>query len=157
VVAYLGGFTPATHSLSGRATRDEIGQILSVGYDLASEYTVGKGGKSVELVGLKRGGISYSENNMGFGEGRVAYLVTDMENAPNGSLFLLEEPEISLHADAQRRLVTYLIEVCYRKGHQVVVTTHSRDILSVAPRDSFDLYRKRGGRRSPIPSGDGQL
>lgn len=135
---------------------NEVGRILSVDYSSASEYTVGKGDKSVDLVALKRGNVAYSENNMGFGEGRIAYLVREMESAPKCSLFLLEEPEIALHADAQRRLVTYLIEVCFRHGHQVIVTTHSRDILAAAPHESL-TYLERGsdGQVRSLPGMDG--
>ncbi|UQX13368.1 hypothetical protein [Candidatus Mycobacterium methanotrophicum] len=48
---------------------------------------------------------------MGFGEGRVAYMVNTMESAPAQSLFVPEEPETSLHGHAQKRLAsTYQID-----------------------------------------------
>ena len=46
---------------------------------------------------------------MGFGEGRVLYIVDKLESAPQQSLFVLEEPETSLHENAQYELAKYLL------------------------------------------------
>jgi len=81
----------------------------------------------------ERWGAQYSENNMGFGEGRALYMVDLFENAPEQSLFILEEPETSLHEDAQRRLGKYLLDVAERRHHQIVLTTHSSAILDALP------------------------
>jgi hypothetical protein len=66
---------------------------------------------------------------MGFGEGRILYLVDEMERAANQSLFVLEEPETSLHEDARQRLARYFLDVSMRKGHQIIFSTHSSEML----------------------------
>lgn len=138
--------------LDDRITR-QIGRILKTNYDSAFEYTVGTLQKSVTLVGLERRGARYSENNMGLGEARVAYLVKEVEQAPKGTLFLLEEPEISLHADAQRRLMHYLVEACFDNDHQVLLTTHSRDIMAeLPPKSLVYLQRNLEGDTEVLPS-----
>ena len=74
---------------------------------------------------------------MGFGEGRTLYLVDLLENSPEQSLFVIEEPETSLHEHAQKELAKYLLDVCYRRHHQIILSTHSHIILSSLPRDSL--------------------
>jgi len=89
---------------------------------------------------------------MGFGEGRVVYVVNAMEAAPAQSLFVLEEPETSLHGDAQSRLARYLVEVSSRRGHQVILTTHSSAILKELGRESVVyLRRSPAGELSATP------
>lgn len=70
---------------------------------------------------------------MGFGEGRTLYLVDLLENSPEQSLFVIEEPETSLHEHAQHELAKYLLDVCFRRHHQVILSTHSDQILSALP------------------------
>lgn len=97
--------------------------------------------KNVELeVGIAtRLGYSYSENNMGFGEGRILYIVDQLENSPEQSLFVLEEPETSLHESAQHEFAKYLLDVCLRKKHQIILSTHSSTIIKALPPESRKL------------------
>ena len=140
-------------SILPREVTSAISSILKTNYDNSFEYSVGTSRKSINLVGLERKGTKYSENNMGFGEARVAYLVRHIEKSPPGTLFLLEEPEISLHGDAQRRLIRYLIEACFNFDHQVIMTTHSRDILAELPSSAL-VYLQRGikGNTEVLPA-----
>jgi hypothetical protein len=83
---------------------------------------------------------------MGFGEGRVFYTVSSLETAPEQSLFVIEEPETSLHEHAQHELAKYLIDVCIRRKHQIILTTHSRAILNALPRQSRKLLYRDGAK-----------
>lgn len=60
-------------------------------------------------------------------------LVDALENAPDKSLFVIEEPETALHQLAQHKLSQYFLDVCYRKKHQIIFTTHSSAILTALP------------------------
>jgi len=123
-----------------------VSQILNQPYDGLQFQRVGHRAKESELAVAERLGSRYSENHMGFGEGRVFYMVSLMENAPSRSLFVLEEPETSLHEEAQFRLARYLLEVCNRKHHQIVLSTHSSTILNALPSESlFFLARDKDG------------
>lgn len=95
-----------------------------------------------EVVSVRRLGKDYSEAHMGFGEGRTQYLISAIENLPNQSLVLIEEPETSLHPSAQYQLGLYLMDVVIRKRHQIIVTTHSPFILKSLPSQSR-IYLKR--------------
>lgn len=113
--------------------RQRVGRILGQQYDEMHFQTINHGGKHGELGIAARFGSQYSENNMGFGEGRTLYLVDLLENSPAPSLFVIEEPETSLHENAQYELGKYLIDVCNRRHHQIVLTTHSSTLLQTLP------------------------
>jgi len=88
---------------------------------------------------------------MGFGEGRTLYLVDLMENSPEQSLFVIEEPETSLHENAQFELGRYLLDVCNRRHHQVVMTTHSSTLLNALPADARLMLLRDGAGVEAFP------
>lgn len=80
---------------------------------------------------------SYSEAFAGSGESAVAKLVHKIFNAQEGTLLLLDEPEVSLHPGAQKRLLNYILENVHDKGLQVVISTHSPAIVEELPLDAI--------------------
>ncbi|MGA4235130.1 ATP-dependent nuclease [Ralstonia nicotianae] len=116
--------------------RQCVGRILGQQYDAMHFQRIMHGQRQGELGIARRFGAQYSENNMGFGEGRTLYLVDLMESSPEQSLFVIEEPETSLHENAQFELGRYLIDVCNRRHHQIVMTTHSSTLLNALPADA---------------------
>ena len=123
-------------------TRATVARILDQTYDELSFQGLGHKDKEVELGLALRHGRQYSENNMGFGEGRVLYMVDLLERFPEQSLFFLEEPETSLHEDAQYRLAKYLITVCNQRHHQILMSTHSSVILDALPAECRKLLHR---------------
>lgn len=121
-----------------------ISKILNYPYENLSSAVASRNNRKTDIGFATKFGAKYSENNMGFGEGRVFYTVSSLENSPDRSLFVIEEPETSLHEHAQHELAKYLIEVCIRKRHQIILTTHSRSILSALHRDSRKLLYREG-------------
>lgn len=115
------------------AIKTHVSNILNNKYDEVAFQSITHRSKSIELGLVQKYGYSYSENNMGFGEGRLVYMIDLFENEPDNSLFILEEPETSLHEDAQYKFVKYLIDVCNRKKHQIILSTHSSIILEALP------------------------
>lgn len=75
----------------------------------------------------------YSEAFAGSGESAVAKLVHKIFKAQEGTLLLLDEPEVSLHPGAQKRLLSYILENVRDKGLQVVISTHSPAIEELPP------------------------
>ena len=131
-------------NLSDEITKS-ISRVMGRLYSKSFLYNVkhDANGSVINLVGLEESdGIKYTENNMGFGEARIAYIVEKMQSASDESLFILDEPEVSLHGEAQHRFVEYLIDVCYEKNHQVIMTTHSRDILETLGPESLMYLTK---------------
>ena len=60
------------------------------------------------------------------GQSQILALITAVNGAPEGSLVLLDEPEISLHVDWQERLVEQLH--MDSPGSRLMIATHSPDI-----------------------------
>lgn len=61
------------------------------------------------------------------GQAQVLALITAVRNAKEGSLILVDEPEISLHIDWQERLVEQLHAPL--TGSRLIIATHSPDIV----------------------------
>ncbi|WP_156826607.1 ATP-dependent nuclease [Marinobacterium rhizophilum] len=124
----------------------KVGRILGQQYDELHFQGIRHGKNKAELGIASRYGASYSENNMGFGEGRTFYMVDLLERSPDRSLFVIEEPETSLHEHAEYELAKYLIDVCNRKHHQIIFTTHSDRMLKAMPSEArLMLYRDING------------
>ena len=116
--------------------RQRVGRILGQQYDAMHFQGITHGQRQGELGIAHRFGAQYSENNMGFGEGRTLYLLDLLESSPVQSLFVIEEPETSLHENAQHELGRYMLDVCSRRHHQIILTTHSSALLNSLPADA---------------------
>ena len=82
----------------------------------------------------------YSEAFAGSGETNVAFLVHQLISAPRNSLVLLDEPEISLHPGAQKRLLEFILEQALAKAHQVVICTHSSALVALLPSEAIKVF-----------------
>jgi predicted ATPase len=128
-----GSFEIGAKRIISDEIKTQVSNILNNKYDEVAFQAITHRNRSIELGLVKKYGYSYSENNMGFGEGRLMYMIDLFENEPDNSLFVLEEPETSLHEDAQYKFVKYLMDVCNRKKHQIILSTHSSIILDALP------------------------
>lgn len=94
----------------------------------------------------------YSEAFAGSGESAVAKLVHKIFSAQEGTLLLLDEPEVSLHPGAQKRLLQYILENVRDKGLQVVVSTHSPAIVEELPPEAIVVMNQTAlNKFDPIP------
>ncbi|TPQ28250.1 ATP-dependent nuclease [Methylomonas koyamae] len=118
---------------------NKMARIIGHDYNDVTFQGVSHKGKESEVGIASRLGYSYSENNMGFGEGRILYTVDKLETSPQHSLFILEEPETSLHESAQYQFAKYLLDVCDRRHHQIILSTHSSVIINALPPEARKL------------------
>jgi predicted ATPase len=121
-----------------------VAKILGTHYDAIDRAKVELKHRSDSILSSARGTLRYSEHHMGFGECRVHNLVETLEAQPEKSLVLLEEPEISLHQAAQYRFGEYLMSLASRRGHQVLLSTHSEHLLRALPQASRLLLVRDG-------------
>lgn len=84
--------------------------------------------------------VVYSEAFAGSGEIAVATLVHELLKVKNNSLVLLDEPEISLHPGAQKKLKRFILEQIKNKHLQVVISTHSTSIIEELPPYSIKVF-----------------
>ena len=82
----------------------------------------------------------YSEAFAGRGEFAVAKLVYEVLAAEEGSLIILDEPEVSLHPNAVERLKLFLLEYCLKKKLQIVISTHSPKLVEYLPDNAIKLF-----------------
>ena len=111
-------------------------QILGTTYQSLEVATIENQSKRAQMGFASRFNATYSENHMGCGEGRLIRMVDALESAPERSLVVIEEPETALHQDAQHQLACYFLDVCKRKRHQLIITTHSPSIIEVMPMEA---------------------
>lgn len=137
--------TEGVKRLVDQGTRDKVANILGASYEEVAFQGVQHLKKDIEVGTVTRSGVRYSESHMGFGEGRVLYMIDLLENSPPQSLFVLEEPETSLHEEAQHRLGRYLLDVCERRKHQIILSTHSSILLSSFPSEARKFLARKNG------------
>ena len=85
---------------------------------------------------------NYTEAFAGSGESAVVKLIHQVYEAKKGTLVLLDEPEVSLHPGAQKRLLDFLLNQSYLKGLQVVLSTHSPAIVEELPKEAIVLLHQ---------------
>lgn len=97
--------------------------------------------KPSKTIWMKKNDREYSEAFAGTGEARVILLITDLYNASEKSLILIDEPEISLHPAAINNLKKYILELTAKKHHQVIITTHSPKFIKGFPPSAVKLMQ----------------
>lgn len=68
-------------------------------------------------------------------------------HAPSGSILIIDEPEISLHVSWQQKLGDYFLDICRVRGIQMIVSTHSPQIIH----DKWDLAKELKPEDARIP------
>ncbi len=133
------------HTDVPQLVKEWVSRIIGRSYDEIHSVQAHAGTRSGRVLRFNRSTVKYSEAHMGFGEGRVAYLVQHLETMPERSLALFEEPETSLHPSAQHQLGMYFMDVCIRRGHQIILTTHSEYLLRALPSTSRIYFHLADG------------
>ena len=109
-----------------------------VGYILGKEYQEFKyiSHAKYRLPIVSSANIKYSGFNMGAGENALFELFSTLHSIPEGGLVVIDEIELGLHAEAQKKLVNKLKETCKERRIQVICTTHSKHIFEQLPYDA---------------------
>lgn len=75
----------------------------------------------------------YSGFNMGAGENAMFSLLTELFASGRNSLIVVDEIELGLHEEAQKRLIDELKKICKKMHCQIICSTHSANILDALP------------------------
>jgi hypothetical protein len=73
-----------------------------------------------------------------------------LQTCPQESLIVVEEIELGLHQEAQRKLAAVLQEIALKKRLQVVVSTHSEHFLAALPPEARQLVTRAGDQHTVI-------
>lgn len=74
------------------------------------------------------GAVSYTSLSMGAGEQRLLYIIQLLYSAPEYSLILIDELDLTLHTLALQRLVSLIVKISDEKKLQVVFTSHREEL-----------------------------
>jgi len=77
---------------------------------------------------VKRNDIEYPSIAMGAGEQRLLTILDIVFSAPDYSLILIDELDLTLHTQALNRLLDILVERAKRKHLQIIFTTHRENV-----------------------------
>jgi hypothetical protein len=91
-------------------------------------------------------GRVYSGFNMGAGENALFEIFSIMHSISKGALIVIDEIELGLHAEAQRKMVNELKELCKLRKLQIICTTHSPEIFNELPDDARLYIENQSGR-----------
>lgn len=123
---------------------NEINRILGKNYEsivIVEHKLYDKLGSSALIKSQNaKNELKYSEANAGSGETAVIQLVHKVMNAKEFSLILLDEPEVSLHPSAQKRIQEFLLAEIKKHKHQVVISTHSPALIKGLPKTAIKLF-----------------
>lgn len=148
-------------SNSGKKKRRYISEaeLLAVNFILQSQYSsieviehklFGGTWATTALFEKKSGEGVFCEYNAGSGEFLVVNIVEQIEHIKNNSVLLIDEPEISLHPGAQRRLLNYMLKVIIAKKLQIVFSTHSKEMVECLPPEAIICVEKQNNDVSHI-------
>ncbi|MGA0569831.1 AAA family ATPase [Variovorax sp. VNK109] len=68
--------------------------------------------------------------DLGYGLSQVLPVLTQCSYATKGSTLLFEQPELHLHEKAAKKLSGIFIESATKRGLQLIIETHSRDLVN---------------------------
>jgi len=89
-------------------------------------------------------GSTYTSFNMGAGEDILLELLYYIQEAPEGSLIVIEEIELGLHPEAQRKFAKILLEITLAKKFQVIVSSHSSIFIDNVPQKARIFIQRTG-------------
>ncbi|MCP5230615.1 MAG: ATP-binding protein [Zoogloeaceae bacterium] len=110
----------------------------TVGFILGKKYTTLRylEHSKYNLPIVECNGAKYSGLNMGAGENALFEIFRIIYSCGDGALLVVDEIELGLHIDAQRKLIKMLKDVCVTRKIQVICTTHSKEIFDSLPPDA---------------------
>jgi hypothetical protein len=92
-------------------------------------------------ISVNISGPSSNLVDVGYGVSQALPVVVETLQAPRGSVFLLQQPEVHLHPRAQAALGTYLANVAKERRHTILIETHSDYMID---RIRMDIRDKKG-------------
>lgn len=128
--------------------KETVGSILGKTYDSFRYLEYSK----YNLPIVKVGNTAYSGFNMGAGENALFEIFSVLYDCGEGALLVIDEIELGLHAEAQRKFVEKLKQACLELHAQVICTTHSKEIFERLPNDARYFVETVNGKTKILDS-----
>lgn len=123
---------------AGDTTELNENSLHALSYVLGQHYTRARftgtdinAGREVGL--LTKAGGEISQFHQGAGEDSMMDTFMLLQSIPQFSLLVIDEVENSLHPQAQRRFIRYLLTLSRSKKLQIILSTHSPFVLEELP------------------------
>lgn len=94
---------------------------------------------------------------MGAGENALFEIFYNLNVCPEGTLAIIDEIELGLHQEAQKRLVAELKSICLARKIQIICTTHSPAILCEIPASGRFYIENQSKKTNIIPGVSGEF
>lgn len=129
-----------------------LDEVLARYFKASLETIVVDEARDVEIrAPLKEGGYSLDIVSSGSGVNQILQLAAVIAwRKP--SIVLLDEPDAHLHTSVQAQLFDFINRLVEDYGMQVILATHSRDLISQAPLESIVPVDRSRARLSPLAS-----
>jgi predicted ATPase len=101
-----------------------LGRIV----DNPPEWVIDRSAQGIPYVKIKGEGFSYTSNGLGDGLISLLFIVDSLYDSQPGELIVIDEPELSLHPQQQRRLRQVLSD--FARDRQICYATHSPYFIS---------------------------
>lgn len=85
--------------------------------------------ETTDGLSVCKNGHHYNSMFLSAGEQRLFKILTILYNAPEYSLLLIDEIELTLHSAALNRLIDKIIDISKQKNIQVIFTSHREQLL----------------------------
>ncbi len=115
-----------------------VGQILGKKYDEFKYVSHSKYRLPLVVVN----GRKYLGFHMGAGENALFEVLSVIHSVSEGALVVIDEIELGLHSEAQKKFINHLKTICMKRKVQILCTTHSRDVFGQLPDDARVFIEK---------------
>lgn len=143
------GYTKAARDKRARIYRSIMSHSETLRADFNYIFTrdifindLSDAGKGIdEQVGIAMSGRKMYFRDLSAGEQRVLKLLDIVYNAPDNSVILIDEIELTLHKLALFRLLDVLVRMAHKRGLQVIFTSHNQSLMTRKDINIRSLYR----------------
>jgi len=140
----LNSIASSNRVLFGRIM-NSVEEIIEKIAEIRAPLVEGTRDTYVSMVEQPFKGIEFTWKHIASGTKEILYLITLLHTAPRGSLLMVEEPEIHLHADAIWKFLSLADKVCKEDDKQMMITTHSPSVIDRLPFEKIFTVVKDSG------------
>lgn len=128
---------------------NEIRQAAAVimNIDYSDLYQSSASSISKKLLSVQQGNpehTTYQSLNMGAGEQRLLRMLTIIHNAPQYSLIIIDEIDLTLHTAALQRFLDHIVDYATNNHLQIVFTSHREAIAERKDINVRHIYQANG-------------
>jgi predicted ATPase len=135
---------------------DSAGKIIEEIEEVKSPLKKGTQETYVSVVEKAFKDTEFNWKNVASGTKEILFLVTLLHTTPKGSLLMIEEPELHLHAEALGKWLLLVEKICKEDDKQMMVTTHSSTLIDFLPFEKIFTVVKEKGETKVAPLKEGK-